>query len=381
MYFENLIRLLMLVSLLTIPLLSHANHGTGMPNNLYIAGFVFDDQEQGVTEAEIVVEYQNRKLFSLRSTEAGWFESTTPIPVEHIGKQIRLTVLKRGFRLQSKDLTLKKLDNFVVFHLKAIKDIPVISYSDALATGVVYGYIYHPSHDKPLTGAKASLKIDKTVIDVSFSRDSGYFTLNYPIKYFGENATLIIEHPKYDVYKDSIQLSQQTAIKRIFFLKDKPFETDWLVRVSGILLTNDETQGGFAPLKYEFNYLKLIDVMLFSEPLYDPAAEFVWTFSGVEHKTRSISDVTTLLVGGVWKPEGRMQKTKIAIDFAIGYGWLEDRLDRSISDTVYLQAGISKYLAKSKDFASIASPNIRTEISAFRENDDWRLLWSVGIGL
>ena len=377
---DNLIRLLLLLSLLTVPSLSHANHGTGLPDNLYVAGFVFDDQEQGVTEAEVVVEYENRKLFSLRSTEAGWFESTTPIPAEHIGKPIRLTVLKRGYRLQSKDLTLKKLDNFVVFHLKAIKDIPMISYKDALATGVVYGYVYHPSHDKPLTEAKAILKIDKTVIDVSFSRDSGYFTLNYPIKYFGKTATLIIEHPKYDVYKDTIKLSQQTSIKRIFFLHDKPFETDWLVRFGGIVLTNDKVQGGFAPFKYELNYLKLIDLLFFSDPLYDPAAAFVWTFSGVEHNTRN-SKISTLQVGGVWKPGGRQQKEKYALDFAVGYGWMHDRIDQTPSDTVYLQAGINRYFGKSKDVTPIASPNVRTEISAFRENDEWRLIWVVGIGL
>ena len=86
------------------------------------------------------MEYKNRKLFALRSTEAGWFESTKPIPGEYVNKEIRLTVLKRGYRFKNKYFNLKELDNFIIFHLEPL-DVEVYSTRDTLATGVVYGYI------------------------------------------------------------------------------------------------------------------------------------------------------------------------------------------------------------------------------------------------
>jgi hypothetical protein len=369
-----------LVFLLAVPVGGVAIAQDNLPRNLYVAGFVFDEHGEGVSGAEIVVEHKNRKLFSLRSTEAGWYESTKPVPVDYLDQVVRLTVLKRGYRLQSQNHILKTADNFVVFHLKPIVDVPNYGAKDALATGVFYGYVSHPSQDSALSGAKATLKIDGKDIDVSFSRDSGYFTLNYPIKYFNQPATLVVEHPRYQTYEENITLSPQTTVKKIPDLKEKTFAIDWLVRESVVLATND-TPGGFSPFKYELNYLKLMDLLFFNDELYDPTAAFVWTFSGGAYETRR-SNVSYVQAGGVFKPLGPGQKTKFSMDFSLGFAMVKDNDNRSQSkDSIHLQLGANKYFGKSKESTTMANPHMRTEVSAIREHDEWRFLWLVGLGL
>jgi len=187
----------------------------GFYTDIYIAGFVLDDKGRGIPGAAITVTHEHEKLFALRSTEAGWFESNRPLTSEYLSKKISLTVLKVGFEFAQERLLLKKVDNFIVFHLKPLTEVPINVPNEGLATGVVYGYIRDVINNRPLPAAKVSLNVDDKEIAVGYSRESGYFTLNHAVKYRNQLATYIVTHLDFEEEKGQVKLEQQNDVIRV----------------------------------------------------------------------------------------------------------------------------------------------------------------------
>ena len=186
-----------------------------LPIEIYIAGFVLDDRDQGIPGAAITVTYEHEKLFALRSTDSGWFESTRPLTDEYLGKEIALTVLKVGFEFAQKQHLLKEVENFIVFHLKPLEEVPIKVPKESLASGVIYGYVRDLMNNQPLPGAKVTFVIDEIETVSVSSRDSGYFRLSFPAKHLNKLATYTVTYPDLEENKGQVRLGQQNDVIRI----------------------------------------------------------------------------------------------------------------------------------------------------------------------
>ena len=347
--------------------------------HLYIGGFVLNKQTgEGVPGANIIFEHENEKLFDIQTTDAGWFESNQPISKDLIEEKIRLTVMKFGFQVISKIIVLKRSDNYITMDLEPLQDVFSVDSKRKYPTGVLYGQVLHPLSRQPIPGAKISLLMEDEPVDISFSRDSGYFTINYPMKYEGHTAIYRIEHPKYEVYKKKITIDQENRFIQIDRLKEKLFEVDWLIREGIIYDTNRPAQdfGSYSPFKFQINFLKVIKLAL-KENTYESLNMFEWSFGVAYHNTKG-SDLSIVQPGFSWKPWG--EKYKIVFDFAAGVALIEDNKDEEHYYSPHFQLNISRYFPRPKEFRTV-TPHFFFEISTFREDDVWKTILGVGVGI
>lgn len=182
------------------------------PESNFIAGMVVDaDNKKGLSDVNVIIIYKHRKLFSLRTSHNGWFE--TPYSLEQAAiinpgekiTSVELRVQKKGYKYLHTSLSMKDYKAKITNNNLQIDLVPYENYRAPEVLRIYFqskhGYI-HNSKDEPVNGAVVKVYMkDKggkclkdmrllRIINVSgmcelapvasaVSRKSGFFTLYY----------------------------------------------------------------------------------------------------------------------------------------------------------------------------------------------------------
>lgn len=198
---------------------------------IYIGGFVrqkiMDDQlEQyrGVEDAIITVTYEGEWLYDLRTTENGWYESSQPIKAAcMIGQILNLSFLKYQFFIKNEPVELKTGLNKLDVELVPVFEGGITrDYYQEPPTRTFYGHVID-DNKQILPGSRASLIVNDEEISVGYSRDSGYFSINYAGKYQGEEGNLLVEKFSYIASESKkITISDNLPLQETVLTFQKP---------------------------------------------------------------------------------------------------------------------------------------------------------------
>ena len=354
-------------------------------HNIYVAGFVQDVHGNGLSEVDITIEHQNRKLMSLRTIEDGWFESPRRLNVP-INDEVRITLMKPGYKFTQKTETIIKENHIFTYSLSALPYYPPIHTSEEHVTLPLYGFIRKPDADGGggLAGAEVTLQIDagkaftrekpKNVVDIAISRDSGFFTLYYKssLRESDKKFTYRIEHPDYNIVQGTVKLAQQSKPLEVLDLEERYFDIAWLARVGFAIPPDREKIGGYAPISAHINLLRLSE-LVFNYDLVPPTKRPEWSLYLSNYKTKE-TNVGALMLGASWKPLGVSQSNKTVLDTAMGASVIGiHKESRHIYKAPHIQFGVSYYYRKTP-YGSFAAPHVRLGFAIYEDHIGWNYL-------
>lgn len=191
--------------------------------NIYIYGFVTDNKNNGLANVTVVITDQENKLFSLRTSSQGWFETPSPLDNYHCNRELRITAIKSYYELTS---TTQTVDDIGIFH--TIKMAPVSdSYNtpdySTSTSDVLYGHIFDDQSHSPIRGAVITV-YDKD--DIPFgsavTRESGNFSLYYPNKpeYADRIFDYTVNHNLHDSRQNTATLENSTDRLKVGLKQD-----------------------------------------------------------------------------------------------------------------------------------------------------------------
>lgn len=361
---------------------------------IYIAGFVLDDRTgQGLADVDIVIEHKNRKILSMRTGQDGWFESLHSLNVPKEGLDVRVTLIKPGYKLAhwSEKYTWKFESRNLEYKLGRLPNLPPLySYEEPVGYPL-YGFIKKPDAQEGLelglAGAKVTLyeEIGKPALDIAISRDSGYFTLYYnnSLRGVDKEVTLLVEHPDYNTeeYKLKAELDQRLGQQeepiKILGLTERHFDIAWLLRIGMCAAASDESR------KHELlcshvNLWRLLELAVDGN-FWQPSKGSEWNLYLSNYKTKE-TDVGALMFGASWKPGGVAQKEKIVLDFAIGKSEIEiNRESKKVYRFPNIQFGASYY--RKNPYESFATPHYRIGGTTYKDNLGWNHIVEISFGI
>ena len=356
---------------------------------IYIAGFVTNESGVGISDVNIIIEHNNRKLMTLRTIQDGWFESVRSLPILN-NAEIRLTLIKSGYKFTQFYRNVNKDNPIFELELQPLINFPPIDSNDTQVTMPLYGYIKLPQTEGGggLGGARITLYKDsgkiasqpKNIIDIAFSRDSGFFSIFYDSN-LRNNDTVYnyrIDHPKYNVILGKTKLTPQTEPLFVDSVVERYFEIAWFIRL-GLDYQFGEKITNSVPFSSHINVLRLVELAMdldfvsTSKP-YEPSI-YITNYNNRD------TDVGALMFGLSFKPEGVAQRKKLVMDFAIGVSDIEiNKEAKHITKFPHLQFGLSHYY---KDYIhnNFSVPHIRLGGAMYQDHMGWNYLVEVNLGL
>lgn len=187
-------------------------------NNDYLAGFVRSEDGEGVEDATIVVTDSRNKIFSLRSAQGGWFESSTPISRSTQSDSFNIFVMKRGYKPAKEKIIITRdytQDTTRILNIK-LKPVPDFYFESGTRDHqlkVLYGYVYDKKINSPIRGAVITINKGESPIGSAVTRDSGFFSLYYEME--KKEAGIDIQHRDYTAVKNTITLSSDSPYYEI----------------------------------------------------------------------------------------------------------------------------------------------------------------------
>ena len=198
----------------------------------FIAGKVVDATTgESIGDVLVSVTARSRWLYDLRTSGNGWYESPHAIDIQSLREGIKITVIKAGYipksvKIQVPENILQALaeDNLQAdelwreFYEQLYLDITLeragipIEYTPEFSLQTLDGYI-GDDQGRPISGAKVQLFSERSIrdnvhgsnfssarsyiLDESYTRNSGYFTLNYGADLEEYRAIISATHPEY----------------------------------------------------------------------------------------------------------------------------------------------------------------------------------------
>lgn len=359
--------------------LENSNTGFG---RIYIAGFVVDEKGQGIPDVHVDIENKNQLIMTMRSMQDGWFESARGLDIPKIGLDIRVTLTKPGYDFLSNIVKIDSNNHIFKCQLITLPGYhPLTRYEDQ-PTLPLYGYVQKPESQggTNLAGAKIYLlkpssnkiseNIDSGIVDMSISRDSGFFTLHYDYSLRNSHSeyTLLVEHPEYNLWPEQVKLAQQSQPIIIDNLSERYFDIAWFLRLGAWLPLSGKKLGSNSPFSSHINVLRLFE-LVFNEDFVLPTESPEYSIYISNYNTEE-EDVGSLMLGSSWKPKGVAQKERYVLDIAIGASDIEiNREAKHIYKFPQIQFGVSYY--KKQLLESFANPHYRLGLTTYQDHKGW----------
>jgi hypothetical protein len=342
----------------------------------YVGGFVIDSSDtSGIDGATVIIEHHFEKLMSVESGSEGWFESNIPISAKI--KNVRIIVLKPGYKYEPVNIDLSDGMNTIKIELNKIGEFTPIEPQKQPRYKNYYGYVENTVSEMPLPGAVITLNVHNREGKVlyqskSTSRDSGYFTLTYPIEYW-ENARSYyleykVEHQSFDTITEPLTQVVQSKPNEVNKLKEK---VDWLIRFGPIY------GGDFVRSKFDLNVRKVVEVVTpFVYPDFD---KFKWALPVGRYSTEH-NRVVTIDFEGSRIIHGKGSK-KVVLDLGLGVAKIKKKNDldeEPEGNAPHLQVGIRwGYWPIEREISTL---HFRLGYSAYVLKGEWYHLMELEFG-
>jgi len=208
---KSIIKVFLFVNLLSVSAAEGLTTLRQKPD-VYIAGYVHDDKGKGVEGATVIISSEQNKVSTLRTGQAGWFETSSPLSRSLHGRKLFITVFRRGYGVASKTIVnLDEKNKPFTIDLGKITDPDYRTVYIQSPYNVLYGRVSDKKSDIKIKGAIITLKKGNELLGGAVTRDSGYFSLYYPKTISGPISYQVVHERFNTENQDDYQLSSEVA--------------------------------------------------------------------------------------------------------------------------------------------------------------------------
>lgn len=227
--------------------------------DIYIAGHILEKEQvynRGISNAVITVTHKGKWLYDLRTSDTGWFESSRVLKLPP-NQELYLTILKPQYEILTKKILVREGKNYLditlhsMFTTKKSNEI-----NQSMPTESFHGFVSTDGDAsvKILQGAHVSLVVNNKEVAVSYTRDSGYFTINYDTKFIGTKGVLRVQKFSYKSTEYQILISPTLSLQDVKLVYREPIK--WAVgfRSSLTLVEKNEEIENYLGVAFTLEY-------------------------------------------------------------------------------------------------------------------------------